>query len=230
MIHLNNTQLTAYFAAHAPTDVPSWFQFPFRDRPQLPSPSELPENLRDQWHAYNDGGIDESQLHTEVKLFAQRRDIAWAQREKFDRELEEAKFIAWRWHYARLMQRSYEARAIGEKSEQLHREDLNAITLYEIWRGSTFERYSLTPPDATGLFIRPVDKDEPGASLIVYAFSDQETAAQFVDKLDYIEHSHSDTHTFGPNLTCILFELNHGDKSLRIIDLRAHDAADAERY
>lgn len=230
MIQLNNTQLTAYFAAHAPADVPSWFQFPFRDRPQLPSPSELPENLRDQWHAYNDGGIDESELHTEVKLFAQRRDIAWAQREKFDRELEEAKFIAWRWHYARLMQRSYEARAIGAKSEALHREDLNAITVYEIWRGSTFERYSLTAPDATGLFIHPVDKDEPGASLIVYAFSDQETAALFADKLDYIEHSRSDTHTFGPGLTCILFELDHGQNSLRIIDLRAHDGVDADRY
>ncbi|MDZ5456826.1 hypothetical protein [Azohydromonas lata] len=70
--------LRAHFAAHAPDDIPSWFQ-PAVVEPSLPS---LPER-----------GSDDTADNAAVKAWSDQRSQAHLRREQY-------RYFAWRWYYA----------------------------------------------------------------------------------------------------------------------------------
>lgn len=93
-----------YFAAHAPADIPPWFQFAFRSEPSLPNFNDLSPAQQEQWHGLGDW-LEDSDVDPLVLDFRDRYHSAQKARLQYEHERAEAMFIAWRWHYADIMLR-----------------------------------------------------------------------------------------------------------------------------
>lgn len=98
-----------WFAAHAPTEIPRWFQYqPSTPRPELPDKyKELDDKQRRELEA-GDGWPEEGEASDEVVAFANRMRVAHEAQERWERKRDADRFIAWRWHYADLMIRGRE--------------------------------------------------------------------------------------------------------------------------
>lgn len=90
-----------YFAAHAPADIPAWFQFDTGPKPVLPHPGALSGKHAKQWGV--DGWLDESDVDPEVLAFRERYHAAFKATDQYEAGHAQARFIAWRWHYADMM-------------------------------------------------------------------------------------------------------------------------------
>lgn len=98
-----------------------------------------------------------------------------------------------------------------------------SVTVYEIYRAGIFQRFSLYPYD-TGddddLFCKPVDPVDPGACLLLIAFSTPDEARTFAAGLmPYPEH---EIREYSPGLSCLLLLPDAAPHLLARQDRRPH--------
>lgn len=110
--------LRDYFAAHAPVEIPQWFQI--TDFPPLPAEPAVPEGLSERgaklardWR--NDPIFELSNYAADNELpasdepllaaYASAMEAWWDAKEEHGRDKEAARFFSWRWHYAAMMVR-----------------------------------------------------------------------------------------------------------------------------
>lgn len=214
-------EIRASFAAMAPGDIPAWFKFKFRDRPPLPDPKSLSAEHQRQWDGLGNWlSLDE--VDPDVRDFSLRYDAACHARDQHDRELAEATYFAWRWHFADQMLKLHNANQAGANPSHPAAVDLADIPIYEIWRGNAFDRFCFTESKAEDCFSRPLDKENPGASLCIYAFDTIADATDFAYALEEASNKHPVIiHEIRPGLTCALLQLDRGRHRLRFVDLRS---------
>ncbi|MBX9267258.1 hypothetical protein [Chromobacterium violaceum] len=97
-------ELRDHFAAHAPADIPAWFEWkPDRERPSIPTKYELDsEELRQQLEGLGDW-LDVKDVHPDVAELADRMARARKAAEQWDKQRDIGRYIAWRWAYADMM-------------------------------------------------------------------------------------------------------------------------------
>lgn len=81
--------------------------------------------------------------------------------------------------------------------------NFEAVTVYEIYRASVFERFSLYPYDDSAddeLFCKPVDPQNPGAALTLVAFDTLADAQAFAARLG----QQNEVREYAPGLHCVL--------------------------
>jgi hypothetical protein len=96
--------LRQYYAAHAPAEIPDWFEFtPATPRPAMPDKfTELTDEQRNQLEGLGDW-LEETQVDLEVVEFARRLQKAREETKAWHLAKESGRYIAWRWHYADMM-------------------------------------------------------------------------------------------------------------------------------
>jgi|GEM_PF-4546888 len=223
--------LRAYFAANAPADIPAWFKLTFRDPPPMPDPKTLTPQQLEQWNRVGDD-IKPEDADPAVREFALKSDAARHARHLHERDLAEAIYFAWRWHYADQMMNLHQA-ANTQPRQPLAEHDLDRLTslpLYEIWRGNTFDRYALSEPTGSDIFAKPVSRHTVDDCLLLYAFATAQQAQEYIETLDYLPHDHIETLTYDDQLTCVLIKPKHGRPFFRILDLRGHTYPHSDWY
>lgn len=95
--------LRDYFAAHAPAEVPEWFQHvpPARDYTPMPKWMDWPEEHHRALRAWlSDGCYD---LPDELSAFQEQARQHREDKRFWDARNQAARFIQWRWRYAEMM-------------------------------------------------------------------------------------------------------------------------------
>jgi hypothetical protein len=99
-----------FFAAHAPEQVPAWFQFvPTEPMPAIPGFQHLTATQMEQWRGLGDY-LEPDQVDPIVVEFAKEQKAAQEAQAAWRTQREVAAYFAWRWCYADNMLTARDAR------------------------------------------------------------------------------------------------------------------------
>jgi hypothetical protein len=103
--HHPGMSLRQYYAAHAPA-VPDWFKYNHDERPPSPHLSELTFDQAVQFKMWMSLRPPKEPLDPAVKDFIERKKSSKEELDEWRDRMREAKFFAWRWHYADMMMKT----------------------------------------------------------------------------------------------------------------------------